>query len=114
MLLPIQDIQLINYIKSRRNIKNPKKLYKINVVGNKYFTKLPNKLKNYSIIIENDYLNKHDKNALLVKYKVGNTIESIGYIPKNTINDFRMIKNKLKYLGIARYNDTIVIIGELK
>ena len=115
MFSPIQDIQLINYITRKRSIKNPKKLYKIPVVGNQYFEPLPNKLpKNIDIMIENDFTNKHDKNALLVKYKINNKVIPVGFIPRDKVYDFRKIKNKLHYLGIVTENTNIAIIGELK
>ena len=114
MFQPIQDMQLINYITRKRQIKNHKKLYKIPVVGNQYFEPLPNKLpKNIHIIIENDFTNKHDKNALLVKYKFNNKFISVGFIPRDKVYDFRKIKNKLNYLGIVTENINIAIIGEL-
>ena len=115
MMLPIQDIHLINYIKNKRKITNPSNLYIIPIVGNQYLEPLPKKLpKNYTIIIENDYNNKHDKNALLVKYKFNNKVISVGFIPRDKVYDFRKIKNKLNYLGIAIEHTNIAIIGELK
>ena len=115
MFLPIQDIQLIKYITKKRKVKNPKKLYKIAIVGNKYFEPLPDKLpKNYKILIENDFKNIHDKNALLVKYIINNDSVNIGFIPRERVNAFRKIKNKLNYLGIVRENNSIAIVGELK
>lgn len=114
MLAPIQDSQLINYITSKRDIKNPKKLYKIPVVGNQYFEPLPKKLpKNIHIMIKNDFTNKHDKNALLVKYKINNKVIPVGFIPRDKVYDFRKIKNKLHYLGIVTENNNIAIISEM-
>ena len=109
----IIDSNMINYISKKHKIYKRNKIYKIPVVGNQYNQSIPENIKNnYKIILRKDIHNPHDSNAIKVIIHYHKDY-LIGFIPKDHIKYIEKIHKNLRYIGLMKSENNIIIIAEL-